>query len=165
MKDISNSVDKMAEIDISNLSIENKQIFDLKLLGLKTVYEFLGALCTEQTLREANAKLKGNIPLNISEVTITNHIIRINMKQYKTLLDRPFYTGHIKNFDKMTVELSPYMTEYEIDQCISFMQTLQDTKHDINPSAEDCKTQLQIMFGRERFLKYVKHGTQRIRNG
>ena len=71
MKDISNSVDKMAEIDISNLSSENKQIFDLKLLGLKTVYEFLGALCTEQTLREANAKLKGNIPLNISEVTIT----------------------------------------------------------------------------------------------
>lgn len=64
MQDISNSVDKMAEIDISNLSPENRQIFDLKLLGLKTVYEFLGALRTEQTLREENAKLKGDVPLN-----------------------------------------------------------------------------------------------------
>lgn len=64
MNDIQTSVDKMMEIDISNLSPENKQIFDLKLLGLKTVYEFLGALRTEQTLREENAKLKGDIPLN-----------------------------------------------------------------------------------------------------
>ena len=64
MNDIQTSVDKMMEIDISNLSPENKQIFDLKLLGLKTVYEFLGALRTEQTLREENAKFKGDVPLN-----------------------------------------------------------------------------------------------------
>jgi hypothetical protein len=72
------------------------------------------------------------------------------------LIDRPFYTGHIKNFDKMTVELSPYMTAYEIDQCIGFMFTLEDTKYDINPSASDCKTQLEIMLGKDRFLDICK---------
>ena len=82
-------------------------------------------------------------------------------KQYKTLLDRPFYTGHIKNFDKMTVELSPYMTEYEIDQCIGFMFTLQDTKNDINPSVTDCKTQLELILGKERFLEICKQWNQK----
>lgn len=78
------------------------------------------------------------------------------MADFQGLIDKPFYVGHIKNFDKMTTELSKYMTEHEIDQCISFMHTLNDTKYDINPSAEDCKTQLQIMFGRERFLELTK---------
>lgn len=78
------------------------------------------------------------------------------MSQFKGLIDKPFYVGHIKNLDKMVTELSPHMTELEIDQCISFMQTLIDTKHDINPSPEDCKTQLQIMFGRDRFLEMTQ---------
>jgi hypothetical protein len=78
------------------------------------------------------------------------------MAEFKGLIDKPFYVGHIKNFDKMTTELSKYMTEYEIDQCISFMLTLQDTKYDINPSPEDCKTQLQIMFGRDRFTELTQ---------
>lgn len=64
MNDIQTSVDKMMEIDISNLSPENRQIFDLKLLGLKTVYEFLGALRTEQQLREAAQQFKGKVDLN-----------------------------------------------------------------------------------------------------
>jgi len=78
------------------------------------------------------------------------------MAEFKGLIDKPFYVGHIKNFDKMTTELSKYMTEHEIDQCISFMFTLQNTKYDINPSPEDCKTQLQIMFGRDRFLELTQ---------
>ena len=78
------------------------------------------------------------------------------MSQFKGLIDKPFYVGHIKNFDKMVTELSPHMNEYEIDQCISYMFTLQDTKYDINPSPEDCKTQLQIMFGRDRFLELTQ---------
>jgi len=78
------------------------------------------------------------------------------MAEFQGLIDKPFYVGHIKNFDKMTTELSKYMTEYEIDQCISFMHTLQDTKYDINPSPDDCKTQLQIMFGRDRFLELTQ---------
>lgn len=56
----------------------------------------------------------------------------------------------------MVTELSPFMNEIEIDQCISFMHTLVDTKNDINPSPEDCKTQLQILFGRDRFLELTK---------
>jgi hypothetical protein len=78
------------------------------------------------------------------------------MSEFKGIIDKPFYVGHIKNFDKMVTELSPFMTEIEIDQCISFMFTLQDTKNDINPSPEDCKTQLQIMFGRDRFLELTQ---------
>jgi len=74
----------------------------------------------------------------------------------KQLIDKPMYVGHIKNFDKMVTELSPFMSEIEIDQCITFMHTLTDTKYDINPSPEDCKTQLQIMFGRDRFTELTK---------
>jgi hypothetical protein len=78
------------------------------------------------------------------------------MATFQGLIDKPFYVGHIKNFDKMVTELSPFMNEYEIDQCISFMHTLKDTKHDINPSPEDCKTQLQIMLGSDRFTELTK---------
>jgi hypothetical protein len=78
------------------------------------------------------------------------------LSEFKGVIDKPMYVGHIKNFDKMVTELSPFMTEIEIDQCISFMHTLTDTKNDINPSPEDCKTQLQIMFGRDRFLELTQ---------
>jgi hypothetical protein len=78
------------------------------------------------------------------------------MSEFRGLIDKPFYVGHIKNFDKMVTELSPFMTEIEIDQCIGFMFTLKDTKNDINPSPEDCKSQLQIMFGRDRFLEMTQ---------
>ena len=78
------------------------------------------------------------------------------MSTFQGLIDKPIYVGHIKNFDKMVTELSPFMNEIEIDQCISFMHTLTDTKNDINPSPEDCKTQLQIMFGRDRFLELTQ---------
>ena len=78
------------------------------------------------------------------------------MATFQGLIDKPFYVGHIKNFDKMVTELSPFMNEYEIDQCISFMHTLKDTKNDINPSPEDCKTQLKIMLGSDRFLELTQ---------
>ena len=65
MDDIQKSVDKMMDINIDDLSADNKQLFDLKLLGLKTVYEFLGALKTEQTLREKAQELKGTVDLNV----------------------------------------------------------------------------------------------------
>lgn len=78
------------------------------------------------------------------------------MSTFQGLIDKPFYVGHIKNFDKMVTELSPFMNEYEIDQCISFMHTLKDTKNDINPSPEDCKTQLKIMLGSDRFLELTQ---------
>ena len=76
------------------------------------------------------------------------------MSKYRTLLDRPA-THNIKNFDRMTVELGKYMNEWEMDQCLEFMNTVADSKWDINPTAEDCKTQLQIMLGKDRVNEMI----------
>lgn len=67
MKDIAASVAKMHTLDVSHLTDEQQRIFDLKMLGLTTVYEFLGAFITEQQLKDAAAELKGTVPLNISD--------------------------------------------------------------------------------------------------
>jgi hypothetical protein len=67
MKDIAESVRQMHEMDVSHLSDENQRIFDLKMLGLTTVYEFLGAFVTEQQLKDVAADLKGTVPLNTSD--------------------------------------------------------------------------------------------------
>ncbi len=87
----------------------------------------------------------------------------MNNNSRKTLLDRP-PTHNIKNFDRMTVELSKYMNEYEIDQCLEFMNTVSDSKYDINPSAEDCKTQMQIMFGKERMKDLIMRWSEENQN-
>lgn len=73
----------------------------------------------------------------------------------KRLIDRP-NNPNINVFNKMCTELSPYMTEMEIDQIVSFMFTIQDSKFDINPTVEDCKTQLQLILGSERFEEVCK---------
>ena len=78
------------------------------------------------------------------------------MAEFLGLIDNPAEVGHIKNFDKMVTELSPFMTDIEIDSCIAYMHTLKDTKYEINPSPEDCKTQLQIMLGSDRFLELTQ---------
>jgi hypothetical protein len=56
------------------LTQEDKEIFNLKILGLKTIHEFLGALVQEQTLKDAAHELKGtvNIQTNqlLDEVTV-----------------------------------------------------------------------------------------------
>ena len=68
MKDIAESVAKMHTMDISSLSDENQRIFDLKMLGLTTVYEFLGAFVTEQQLKDSAAEIKGtNVALNVND--------------------------------------------------------------------------------------------------
>ena len=74
MNDIENSIKQMMEIDIDQLKEEDQQIFNLKILGLKTVHEFLGALVQEQTLKEA-AKGKINIAVDqdINALTRTIH--------------------------------------------------------------------------------------------
>ncbi len=66
MKDIAKSVEQMHKMDISHLSDESQRVFDLKMLGLTTVYEFLGAFITEQQLKDAAAELKGDVPLNVT---------------------------------------------------------------------------------------------------
>jgi uncharacterized protein with ParB-like and HNH nuclease domain len=64
MGDIKNSIEHMMNINIDTLKDEDKQIFDLKVLGLKTVYEFMGALQTEQWLKDKSKELNGNVPIN-----------------------------------------------------------------------------------------------------
>jgi hypothetical protein len=55
----------------------------------------------------------------------------------------------------MTIELSKYMTEKEIDACITFMEKIKDSKFDTNPSVTDCKTQMEIMFTRDRVKQLI----------
>ena len=73
----------------------------------------------------------------------------------KLLVDRPT-NPHIRIFDKMTVELSPYMTEMEVDNVVSFMMEIQNSKWDINPTVEDSKSQLQLILGTDRFHEICK---------
>jgi hypothetical protein len=77
-------------------------------------------------------------------------------KKLKGLIDRPVSVSHIANFNKMVTELSPYMNEIEIDKCVDHMFILEHSIGDSNPSVEDCKTQLQLMLGSERFLEICK---------
>lgn len=71
MKDIAESVAQMQQMNTEELSEEEFRIFELKIAGLVTVYEFLGGFVTEQTLRDKATELKGNVALNIG----TNHAI------------------------------------------------------------------------------------------
>ena len=77
-------------------------------------------------------------------------------KKLRGLIDRPMSVSHIANFNKMVTELSPYMTDIEIDSCVEHMFLLEHSKLDVNPSVGDCKTQLQIMLGSDRFLEICK---------
>ena len=77
-------------------------------------------------------------------------------KSLKGLIDRPMNVSHIANFNKMVTELSPYMTDIEIDKCVEHMFILEHSVNDSNPSVEDCKTQLQLMLGSQRFLDICK---------
>lgn len=67
MTDIEKSISQMMEVDVSELSEDNQRIFDLKILGLKTIYEFLGALVQEQYLKDTAQELKGRVNINIGE--------------------------------------------------------------------------------------------------
>jgi hypothetical protein len=56
----------------------------------------------------------------------------------------------------MVVELSKYMTPVEIDACVDFMHVLSNSVNDSNPSVTDCKTQIELLIGKERFLDVCK---------
>ncbi len=67
MGDIKNSIEHMMDINIDELDNDNKKIFELKILGLKTVYEFMGALQTEQWLKDKREEYNGIVPLNVGD--------------------------------------------------------------------------------------------------
>ena len=79
---------------------------------------------------------------------------KILQKTLDKLQDRPG-AKDISNFDRMVIELGKYMTSFEMDSCLDFMDTIKDSKYDVNPSVTDCKTQLEIMFGKERTKELI----------
>ena len=82
------------------------------------------------------------------------------MIELKGLADRPF-TGNIRNFDRMIVELSPHMSEFDLDVCIEHMCKIESSKWDINPTVEDCKTQLAALLGKDRYQDIVDRWKQK----
>lgn len=60
MDDIVQSMDALMKIDLESLDDNGKEILNLKILGLKTVHEFLGSIITADNLK----KMKSNIGNN-----------------------------------------------------------------------------------------------------
>ena len=71
VKDIEVSLEKMMEMNIDELSDDNKYAFEMKIMGLRTIHQFLGALQQENYLKEYKAgltqELKGKINIDVQE--------------------------------------------------------------------------------------------------
>jgi hypothetical protein len=71
VKDIEISMEKMMDIDTTELSDDNKHLFEMKLLGLRTIHQFLGALQQENYLKEYKTgltkELKGRINIDVEQ--------------------------------------------------------------------------------------------------
>jgi hypothetical protein len=71
VKDIELSIEAMMNMNVDDLSDENRQIFEMKILGLRTIHQFLGALQQENYLKEYKAgltdELKGKINIDVNE--------------------------------------------------------------------------------------------------
>jgi hypothetical protein len=52
MQDIVNSIDGLMKLETNNLSDDNKHVLDMKILGLRTVHEFLGSIITADNLKK-----------------------------------------------------------------------------------------------------------------
>jgi hypothetical protein len=73
MADIAESVRQMQEMDTTKLNDDDQRIFELKIAGLVTVYEFLGGFVTEQVLRDKATELKGDVALNTGGTNYAIH--------------------------------------------------------------------------------------------
>jgi len=79
--------------------------------------------------------------------------------------DFKFNHKKVDIMNKMVTELSVYMHETELDRCMDFMYTIEDSKFDINPTVSDCKTQLKLILGSDRYEEIVykwKQNNQKI---
>ena len=56
----------------------------------------------------------------------------------------------------MTIELTPYLSEIEVDKLLDFMVTIQNSKYDINPTVTDCKSQVKLILGSDRYEQVVE---------
>jgi hypothetical protein len=57
MEDIKIAIDEVMKLDISRANEAQRSIVDFKLMGLRSIHEFLGALVTEQQLAVARSNL------------------------------------------------------------------------------------------------------------
>jgi len=62
----------------------------------------------------------------------------------------------MRNLERMTVELSPFLNEWELDRVMEFNNTISTSKFDMNPSVEDCVGQFKIMLGEERYYEVIR---------
>jgi len=79
--------------------------------------------------------------------------------------NRKFDNKKVDIMNKMVTELSIYMHETELDRCLDFMYQIQDSKFDINPTVSDCKSQLRLILGSDRYDYIVdqwKQNNQKI---
>jgi len=71
VKDIEISIEKMMDMNIDELSDDNKHLFEMKILGLRTIHQFLGALQQENYLKEYKSgktkELKGRINIDVDQ--------------------------------------------------------------------------------------------------
>ena len=71
VKDIEVSLEKMMSMNIDDLSDDNKHLFEMKILGLRTIHQFLGALQQENYLKEYKSgmttELKGRVNIDVNE--------------------------------------------------------------------------------------------------
>jgi uncharacterized protein YpuA (DUF1002 family) len=74
--------------------------------------------------------------------------------------NRKFDNKKVDIMNKMVTELSLYMTDTELDQCMDFMYQIEDSKFDINPTVSDCKTQLKLILGSDRYEQIVEQWKQ-----
>lgn len=78
-----------------------------------------------------------------------------NRDELRAMIDKPIMTDKFRAFDKMVSELGPFMNIFEVDRCVDFMYEISESEYDVNPSISDCKTQLQIILGSERYEEIV----------
>ena len=69
--------------------------------------------------------------------------------------NRKFDNKKVDIMNKMVTELSVYMNDIELDKCMDFMFTIETSKFDINPTVTDCKTQLKLILGSDRYEEIV----------
>lgn len=74
--------------------------------------------------------------------------------------NRKFDNKKVDIMNKMVTELSIYMSDIELDRCMDFMYQIEDSKFDINPTVSDCKTQLKLILGSERYDEIVDQWKQ-----
>ena len=74
--------------------------------------------------------------------------------------NRKFDNKKVDIMNKMVTELSVYMYDTELDRCMDFMYEIENSKYDVNPTVSDCKTQLKLILGSDRYDEIVEKWKQ-----